>query len=231
MDELIRGNVEINDLSLFSSKGLVDADELNSKYFTLYRNYKVLLDRYLVDKLKLADYDQSIDNVGLKFIPEKPEDMDFYQYMSGMHLKYLYLRNNLYVEKLSNEDIDKILVLTDDDLSKPSPEIVKLVEDTYKSVIDLSPKDDGAYMTRYGPDNDRFWFPSNELIIGLRYDMFADNGLGEDDEWAENNDKQIEFIGNLMEELGIKSSGLLGIPVNVVLYTDFTIKEAVNIKR
>ena len=100
MDELIKENIEISDINLLTSKGLYENNNLNSKYYQLYKNYKILLDKYLVNKLELDVYDQSIDDTGLKFMPVKKEDMDYYQYISTMNLKYIYLRNNLYVEKL-----------------------------------------------------------------------------------------------------------------------------------
>ena len=227
MDELIRKYIKINNPELLARNGLMDQGELNSAFFTLYKNYNLLLDKYLVDKLKLNVYDKNIEDAGLMFFPEKREDMDFYQYISAMGLKYLYLRNDLYVEKLSKEIVDRLISLKTEDLAKPGKEITKLIEATYKRVIDVSPESDGSYMSRYGPDGDRFWFPSNELVIGLRYDMFADNGLGEEDVWLENHNKQISFIAALMEEINAKGNDLLGVPVNLVLYTEFTIDETV----
>lgn len=66
--------------------------------------------------LELDVYDKSIDDSGYKFKPVDPLMMDYYQYMSAMNLKYLYLRNNLYIEKLSKEQVAKLLILTPDDL-------------------------------------------------------------------------------------------------------------------
>ncbi|MBR7042095.1 MAG: hypothetical protein IKI04_01195 [Bacilli bacterium] len=107
---------------------------------------------------------------------------------------------------------------------------MKIIEDTYQNVIDKSPDNDGSYMTRYGPDGDRFWFPSDALIIGVRYDMFADNGL-DDNAWEENNTNQLMFINTLTNEIANKGKEVLNLYVNVVMYTDYTIKETVNIKR
>ena len=230
MNELIKNNIEISNMDLLVKSGLADKKGINEKYYTVYTNYKILLDRYLVNRLNLDVYDKSIDESGYKFIPIDSKGMDYYQYMSAMNLKYLYLRNNLYIEKLSKEVINRLLSLTTEELNKPSEELIGIVEATYKSVIDKSPESDGSYMARYGPDNDKFWYPSNELIIGLRYDMFADNGLGEDDEWKENNEKQLIFINALIDEVDDTGESILGIPVNVILYTDYTIKEIVNVK-
>ena len=69
MQELIKDNVEISDINLLISKGLYENDTFNNRYYVLYRNYKVLLDRYLANKLTLDSFDKSIDDSGLKFIP------------------------------------------------------------------------------------------------------------------------------------------------------------------
>ena len=231
MDELIKENIEISDINLLTSKGLYENNNLNSKYYQLYKNYKILLDKYLVNKLELDVYDQSIDDTGLKFMPVKKEDMDYYQYISTMNLKYIYLRNNLYVEKLSKENIDKILSLNTNNLKKPSKDIIKLIEDTYTDVIDVNINKNITSMARYGPDNDNYWFPSNELVIGIRHDDFADNGLGEGKEWEENNNKQTMFLIALIDEIKAKSMNVIKAKVNVVWYNDYTIKEVVKIKK
>ena len=231
MDELIKENIEISDINLLTSKGLYENNNLNSKYYQLYKNYKILLDKYLVNKLELDVYDQSIDDTGLKFMPVKKEDMDYYQYISAMNLKYIYLRNNLYVEKLSKENIDKILSLNINNLKKPSKDIIKIIEDTYIDVIDVNIDKNITSMVRYGPDNDNYWFPSNELVIGIRHDDFADNGLGEGKEWEENNNKQTMFLIALIDEIKAKSMNVIKAKVNVVWYNDYTIKEVVKIKK
>ena len=147
-----------------------------------------------------------------------------------MNLKYFYLRNNIYVEKLPKEYIDKIFKLTNNDLISPSNDIIKIVESTFKDAIDVNVEKDVTCMSCYGPDNERFWFPSNELISGFRHDDFGDNGLGKEEEWAENNNKQIMFINAISDGLKKLATDTLKMPVNVVWYNRYTIKEAVNQK-
>ena len=230
MDGLINENIEISDIDLLISKEL-GTDNINDKYYTLYKNYKLLLDKYLVKKLNLDKYDKMIDESGLKFIPIKNEDMDYYQYISCMNLKYIYLRNNLYVEKLSKENIDKIINLNDNDLNNPNGDINKIIEDTFLDIINVNNELNVVAMSRYGPDNDNYWFPSNELVIGIRFDDFADNGLGECKEWEDNNNKQILFVNTLINEISTNATNIFGNKVNVVWYNDYTIKEVLNNKR
>ena len=165
-------------------------------------------------------------NSGLLFIPVQKEDMDYYQLLSTFNLDYIYLRSDLHVDKLSFEDIELLVNLTVDELSNPSDKTFKLIDRTYKNVIDSKKNaDDVIVMNCYGPDREEFWFPSNELIFVIRYDEFADNGLGEEDEWDENYNKQLMFIGEMMNSLNKICSDILGIKVNFIYFDDNTIKK------
>ena len=187
-----------------------------------------------MNKLPLKDMDDEIINSGLSFIPVEKEKMDFYQKFSAMKLKYLYLRNNLYVYKLSNGEIDTLVSLSNNQLAKPSAKLMELIEDTYRMVIDAKPYGDDVsdvYMKCYGIDDNDYWLKSDELVIGLRYDEFADNGLGDGDEWVDNYNKQLEFLGNLMNNIEKKCSDILGFKVNILYYDDVIIENTMGRNR
>lgn len=227
MNDMIKEMLDEFDYDVFTSKGLYENDELTDRYYTLVKNYKILLDKYLMNKLPLKDMDNEIINSGLSFIPVEKEKMDFYQKFSAMKLKYLYLRNNLYVYKLSNGEIDTLVNLSNNQLAKPSAKLMELIEDTYRMVIDAKPYGDDVsdvYMKCYGIDDNDYWLKSDELVIGLRYDEFADNGLGDGDEWVDNYNKQLEFLGNLMNNIENKCSDILGFKVNILYYDDVIIE-------
>lgn len=226
VDEMIREMLDEFDYDMFTSKGLYDNDDLTERYFTLIKNYKVLFEKYLMSKIPLKDMDDKIINSNLKFIPVDNGKMDFYQKFSTMKLKYIYLRNNLYVYKLSNGEIDTLVNLSVNQLSRPSAKLMELIDDTYKMVIDAKPYGDNVadnYMKCYGIDNSDYWINSDELVIGVRYDEFADNGLGEGDEWVDNYNNQLEFLGNLMIEMEKSCTDILGIKVNFLYYDDVAV--------
>ena len=234
MNDMIKEMLDEFDYDVFTSKGLYENDELTDRYYTLVKNYKILLDKYLMNKLPLKDMDDEIINSGLSFIPVEKEKMDFYQKFSAMKLKYLYLRNNLYVYKLSNGEIDTLVSLSNNQLAKPSAKLMELIEDTYRMVIDAKPYGDDVsdvYMKCYGIDDNDYWLKSDELVIGLRYDEFADNGLGDGDEWVDNYNKQLEFLGNLMNNIEKKCSDILGFKVNILYYDDVIIENTMGRNR
>lgn len=224
LNDMIDCIVMFNNVELLMNKGLYVDDRLSDKFYTLYENYKVLLEKYLFNKLSLGKYEDRIDNSGLLFVPVNKNDMDIYQYISSLGLKYIYLRSNLYVDKLELNDIDMLVNLSNEEISNPNDKLLDLIERTYKNIIDSRYDDDKVIsMNCYGPDSNYYWFPSSELIFGIRFDDFADNGLGEEDEWEENFDEQMQFVGNIINELNNTCSDILGIKVNFVYYDDVSV--------
>ena len=67
-----------------------------------------------MEKFPLKEMDNNIINSGLSFVPVGDDKMDFYQKFSSMGLKYIYLRNNLYVYKKFEEKEHFTLFCSDD---------------------------------------------------------------------------------------------------------------------
>lgn len=226
MDEMIKEMLDEFDYDVFASKGLYENDDLTEKYYTVVKNYKVLLENYLMSKLPLKEMDDMIVNSGLAFVSLETDEMDFYQKFSSMKLKYVYLRNNLYVHKLSDEDINTLVGLTAKQMEKPNAELIELIERTYKDVIDAKPLGEDVavnYKKCYGIDSSDYWLNSDELVFGVRYDEFAENGLGDGDEWMDNYNNQLEFLGKLMLDMDKNCSEILGVKVNFLYYDDASV--------
>ena len=234
MNEMIKEMLDEFNYDVFTDKGLYDNDDLTERYYILLKNYKVLFEKYLMSKISLKDMDNKIINSGLSFVPVGNDKMDFYQKFSSMGLKYIYLRNNLYVYKLSLEDIDKLVNLSKEELDNPSEDLMNLINDTYKIVIDARPLGEDVsvdYRKCYGIDSDDYWIKSDELVIGVRYDEFADNGLGENDNWMDNYNKQLEFLGNIMIDMEKSSSDVLGIKVNFLYFDETSVRKTMSRSR
>ena len=229
MNEMIKEMLDEFNYDSFVSKGLFD-DDLTDRYYALLGNYKILFEKYLMLKLPLKEMDNKIVNSGLAFVAIDNDNMDFYQRFSTMGLKYVYLRNNLYVNKLSNDEIDLLVNVKEDELNSPSDKLFQLIEDTYKDVIDAKPLGDDVadiYRKCYGVDSYDYWINSDELVIGVRYDEFADNGLGENDEWVDNYNNQLDFLANLMAESEKDCSAKLGIKVNFLYFDDASVMRTI----
>lgn len=153
--------------------------------------------------------------------------MDYYQLTSTMNLKYIYLRNYLYVEKLSSDDIEKIINLSDSELQTPSDDLYNLVESTYKKVIDSKFNTNNIRLMKcYGIDRDKFWYDLKALVFGIRHDEFNMHGMNDDD-WQENYFDQTDYLNDLMKRLKEELSEKIGIEVGAMLYNEFTVKKQI----
>lgn len=229
MNDMIKQMVQYVDVDQLKDKGLYGDNDYNERFYILYRKYKILLEKYLLKKLSLREMDAKIVNSGLLFMPVKSDDMDIYQLLSTLNLKYIYLRNNLNVDKLSMDDINKIVNLNDAELNNPDEKLIDLIHNTYKNVLDANrKKEDICYMICYGTDSDYFWHDSRELVFGIRQDEYADNGLGQDNEWLDNYFKQMQFLGNMINELEPIFSTILDIKVKFLLYDNISIEKSMS---
>ena len=205
-------------------EGLYENGELTERFYTLYKNYQLLLEKFLLRELPLAEYDDRLFHSGLYFTTVKPEDMDIYQSLSGMNLRYFFLRNILHVEKLADEDIQMIVNIDAEELSDPSEETMNFIRKTYQWVLCINRDgDDTTYMICYGTDRDYYWHDSRELIFGFRYDKYADNGLGQDEEWLENSFEQYKMVSIAFGELQRICSETLDMKVHFLNYDDVSV--------
>lgn len=132
--------------------------ESQESYLKLYSLYNNLLIQHLIKKYNLNLYDEMIQNSKRNFKKVDTKDMDIYQYTSSKYLNYLYIRNNIYIEKLSKEEL-LYLSNTKEILDYNNEQFI---EKTYKKIIL-----ENEY-TMYGPDNPKYFKKPNTLVIGLR---------------------------------------------------------------
>ena len=221
MSNIIANNI-ISNSKVLEEKGYIKNGNISEEYYKLYNNYRTLLNIFLIKTLKLNEFDDSLSNSNLMFIPVSTENMDFYQYFSSNFLKFFYLRNDLFVEKLSDEDKNKILNLNEGELLNPSDEILEIIGRTYADVINSS-FDGSVIMNCYGPDSNNYWVDSSSLVIGIRYDEYSDEIS--DDIWEDVHYKQVDFLNELIKKLNLEIQTKMQTKSSIILYNDFTINK------
>lgn len=201
-------------------------NNLNSEekdiYLKLYSTYSCLLTQYLMNKLTLKECDNVLSNYKIDFPTVSERNMDIYQYLSSNFLKYFYIRNNIYLERLSQEDkqyLNNIYTNEDFELTK---EKENYIERTYLNIITEEQNATNHYIN-YGPDSSEYYKPSNAIIIGVRFDEYF-NSMAED--WPQKHLEQLEIINDLIEIIE-KTAKKLNLPVKVCVinYNDFSIKK------
>ena len=212
--------------TIYPNNSKVKLEEMEKKekenYLSIYNMYRKLFTEYMIEILNLKKYDEKIEKSKNEFIKTEKEKMDIYQYFSEKELKYFYIRNNIYIEKLSEEEkryIEEKIKIKDYKLSEEEKEFIKK---TYKKVIfeDVF-KNSKKSIILYGPNTSRFLAKNDEIIIGYRYDEFGENGLT-DEAWGKQHRSQLkemrETIIDMMEEYKQKE-----LSVNIIKYGDTSI--------
>lgn len=103
----------------------IRSDAEMREYLHLYNTYNNLLIQYAMKQYYFGDMDQELsEDYSEKFIPVAEDEKDLYQYSANRYLKYYYLRNNVYVERLAEEDKQYLLSLKDISLTAENAEFI-----------------------------------------------------------------------------------------------------------
>lgn len=197
--------------------------EVQNEYMELYNVYRDLFTQYIIKNLNLKEYDKKLSENKLEFIPEKEEKMDIYQYFSSSELKYFYVRNNIYLDHLSKNDLKILKAKSQNKDILLDEEATKFIESTYKKVIKEGTKTDKEeYNVSFGPSGSYYSAKNDAVVIGVRYDTFEQAGMN-DDEWFDRYCEREEYLKEIVEELQEKSKGKINSDVAVFEYTDGSI--------
>lgn len=222
-------------ISLFPNNNGFDIkemdDETRENYFLLTSAYRYYLTKYLEEKVGLSKFDKRIETSELSFVPVDEKEMDFYQGFNRSNYKFIYLRNNIYIGNLSNEERNELCELIKSSELEYNEKIGEFIGRTFKKAIFEKSKDNDSININYGPISQSFFAPNDALIIGLRYDEYNSNGMS-DEEWDKNHDSQVAEINNLRKELALEVESKLSINCHLLQYDEFSIvKKNVEIKK
>lgn len=185
-------------------------DPQNQKLFLdLWSKYYSFLTDYINKKVGLNKYDKEMDI----FDKVSSEEKDIYQSLAEEKgLSYIYVRNNVHVERLSSEEIE---VLNNN--NEYNEEIEKLIESTYQRLIVEKHGEPGTIIN-FGPPSPEYLIPNNVLIVGIRYDLKKQDEDGEEKKDLETKYNDVRY--NLAKSLNEN----LGFPTYVIQYDEFSVK-------
>lgn len=221
--------IEKNELDLaIPNNRKIKLDSLNEKemerYILIYNVYRNLFTKFICNKLELKKYDDKIKESALNFIENKKETMDMYQLFSSDILKYFYIRNNIYIEQLNEEEMKFFLEKSNDSNLKFDEETNKMINSTWEKVIfEDALKNEKKCIVSFGPDNSRFFAQNNSLVIGFRYDKFAKTDLN-DEEWKKLYFEQLKYVNMVINEMEENLKNIISVPIRVIEYNEFCIK-------
>lgn len=204
----------------------IQTDEGIENYMILYNTYNTLLIQFLIKKFYLLNVDKELEKKKDIF-PEVPdENKDLYQLSASRYLKYFYLRNNIYIERLSQDDINYLYQIYKNNDFILNDEKKQFIDKTYLNIILDNPNSNNISIN-YGPDNSKYIRPSNAIIIGVRYNQFSKlpNNDSVYNTYA-NAESQLQVLTNFLE---YKIKRDYNIPFYVIQYDEFSTKKNKNI--
>lgn len=209
MKEITKNNINFEYPNNLRNNELIKKIGTEDKYFELLNKYNRYLTKFLKEKLPLEQIDNNMKKSELNFNKINEHDMDFYQITSTMGLDYIYLRNNIYIEKLTKEDIN---YLDKNDYNE------EFIHRTYKNVI--NPYTDSKTIF-YGPENENFMCKSDDLVLGIRFEEFNNDLEGE--EFKENFLNKQNIISQLITVLNLVGLKELDANIKVIEYSEISI--------
>ncbi len=184
------------------------SNEEKEIYLKMYLNYSNLLYMYLIKKLDLDKFDNLLvtSKSNLKEVVEL--EKDFYQKLAKGYLKYLYIRNNLYIERLSDSE-KEVLLNIDKQINYDN-----FIESTYQKVMFESVEE--VFNLCYGPDSTSFLKPSNIILIGYRFQTLNKK---EYDIYYDIREKELAYFEMMFQTL---TKEKLNCPVYLQMYDNFS---------
>ncbi len=194
---------EMNPISTRAAQkvGLGDATTLHRDYAIVQNMYRAILVPWLAEVLGLAEFDQRLADAGIPAVTTKDKQpFDLYAQRSvGVELSYLTIRNNLYIERLTREQIVTFLDRADDPGFASDAELVQIVMDTYPRVIRLHDSD-AEFQTGFDMTGDFFW--NDAIVVNLVYGE-TDEESDDQGKYNQLHEERIEFLhrGSFKPEL------------------------------
>ena len=175
--------------------------------------------KYLKYSFNLDEYEKSMmDN---KIKPIEETEMDIYQYLSSNELKYFYIRNNLNIELLDNNDKELLLSIKDGSISNEKNSV--FIENNYERLIKNQINDESH--TILGPNSSNYIVPVNTLVLGFRYDEYIKRPNQTDEEWSKEREK-IEGNNELLFYYMKKTfENTIHKPIEIIKYDEFSVNK------
>ena len=158
-------------------KGLLEGDCLNDQYLCLQAVYRANLDAYLMERLDIRALDEELKSSGLGFVSHKPGDQNLYEAESAMGLEFIYLRNNLYIEYLSEDQLSLLKCCLETGKSPVTDGIKDMVKATYQEIIRVRDPGDwksGSSFLYPEAQGRKPAIPSHALVLGIGNDAEYD---------------------------------------------------------
>ena len=198
-------------------------NEQKNDFLYLYSLYYYWLINYLIVKVKINDYDNMVGNDKNHFLPLTDDNKDVYQLLTSNLLKFFYVRNVMHIDRLSQDEINNMFMLSNQNNQNFNKEQYNFIDKTInKVIVDYDNIDEKGIEINYGPDSDSFFAPNDALVLGFRFDEFNLNGMNQN-EWLINRLEQYQFLENLFPKMEKEISKKINMPCKIIQYNEYSV--------
>lgn len=188
-----------------------------SAYFDLFL-------QYLIHNTSLKKYDDALRTFkGCLFPLESvsERDQDIYQYLCNHRLSYFYIRNNVYIERLDDQERERLHSLKNS--CTYNDQIDSFIGRTFR-IVTPEKTDETAnnLQTNFGPAIQDYFAPARSLVVGGRIYEYVDS--------LDTPEKVNAYYQrfDIMEKMCLKMEkelrDSLGMPVRVIRYNEATVR-------
>lgn len=192
--------------------------EGNGNMRTMEEFYRSQMNRYLLEELDLEAYDEGLASSDMRYLPNTEEEMSEAQKKDGLGLTYIYLVNELYLDRLDEEEREwfteaaKAGEVSEEDLND-------MIQETFPKIItprEIRTEEDKKVETSY----DYGLFPTfvtmDSLVFGIgTMSEFDSDGNYVDWEHEKEKKESLEIYAREMER---QLTGKLGdVPIRVLI--------------
>lgn len=177
--------------------------------------YQFLAQRYILEKTKLDRIDTRMKEYEIPFIPYPAEEKDSYQVHDFMQLQYIYMRNDIHMERLSKEQIELLEEaknnMTEEHIMMKA---MRLVQETYRMVLAFSNIPNinvELFPTMSGEGN----VPGDAIVFVIAAIPDYD-GLGNIKDWEKERKKE-NILSSLKSQLEPICERALQMPVRFII--------------
>ena len=192
------------------------------EYLNLSTLYRTLLNEY-IKQLGLGSYEEAIKNSGLNFVPIQLSEQDFYQYYNNCELTYYYIRNNIYLNRLTEEEYNYLKEKSKSQDYALNNVDITFLSNTFRKVIpEIHENVEEPFITNFGPIDGNFFAENRAIVIGFRYNKLYENDI-DSQSFATNYERQKDFYLSLNGQLESELQQKLNMPVKVIEYDESSI--------
>ena len=185
-------------------------------YDELVYKYKYVLEYYISTIIDLNKYEKEIENSNLSI----GKNIKYKKINNYLNIYYIFLINNLFVEKLSEEDIE--LLQTTFNKDNVSSELLNLIKKTYKDIIYDNYLEgnynNSIYKVCYGPFIPSNMVDNDALVLKIYYGKNLINYDGE--AFIKLSKKQLSFFKGLINKIKDEIQEKLDIKCEVLIEKD-----------